>query len=47
MQELALDSRFVGGQLGLIGVLHTWTQELLFHPHVHFLTPAGGDSARW
>lgn len=35
LQELALDPRFVGGQLGMIGVLHTWTRDLLFHPHVH------------
>ena len=44
LQELALDPRFVGGQLGMIGVLHTWTRDLLFHPHVHMLAPAGGIS---
>lgn len=44
LQELALDPRFVGGQLGLIGVLHTWTRDLLYHPHVHYLAPAGGIS---
>ncbi len=44
LQELALDPRFVGGQLGMIGVLHTWTRDLRFHPHVHLLAPAGGIS---
>ena len=44
LQELALDPRFVGGQIGMIGVLHTWTRDLLFHPHCHFLVPAGGIS---
>lgn len=42
LQALAADPRFVGGQIGLIGVLHTWTRDLRFHPHVHFLVPAGG-----
>lgn len=42
LQELARDPRFVGGQIGMIGVLHTWTRDLRYHPHVHFLVPAGG-----
>jgi hypothetical protein len=42
LQVLATDPRFVGGQLGIIGVLNTWTRDLRFHPHVHFLVPAGG-----
>jgi hypothetical protein len=42
LQSLAADRRFVGGQIGCIGVLHTWTRDLRFHPHVHFLVPAGG-----
>lgn len=49
-QELARDGRFVGAQIGLVGVLHTWTRELLYHPHVHFLAPGGGlsaDGAEW
>jgi hypothetical protein len=45
VQQLAQDPRFVGGQVGLIGVLHTWTRNLLYHPHVHFLAPAGGLTA--
>jgi len=42
VQKLAQDPRFVGGQVGLLGVLHTWTRQLVYHPHVHFLAPAGG-----
>ena len=42
LQELARDPRFVGGQIGVIGVLHTWTRDLRYHPHLHFLVPAGG-----
>jgi hypothetical protein len=41
-QKLALDPRFVGGQIGLVGVLHTWTRNLAHHPHIHYLAPGGG-----
>jgi len=49
-QELARDERFIGGQIGMVGVLHTWTRDLRFHPHVHYLAPAGGvatDGQTW
>jgi hypothetical protein len=44
-QHLAADPRFVGGQLGLVGVLHTWGRTLTYHPHVHYLLPGGGLAA--
>ena len=44
-QQLAHDPRFVGGQIGLVGVLHTWTRQLAYHPHVHYLVPGGGWDA--
>jgi hypothetical protein len=50
MQKLAQDPRFVGGQLGMVGVLHTWGRNLSYHPHVHYLVPAGGvakDGQTW
>lgn len=31
----------LGGQMGFIGVLHTWGQTLTHHPHVHFVVPGG------
>lgn len=49
-QHLAADPRFIGGQLGLVGVLHTWGRTLTYHPHVHYLIPAGGvadDGQTW
>lgn len=49
-QKLAKDPRFVGGQIGLVGVLHTWTRNLIHHPHVHYLAPGGGlstDGQTW
>jgi len=53
-QALARNPRYIGGQLGMIGILHTWSRTLAFHPHIHYLVPAGGLSparvwrpARW
>lgn len=40
----------LGVELGFTGVLHTWTRQLLYHPHVHYLVPGGGlspDGLRW
>jgi hypothetical protein len=45
-QQLAQDPRFVGGQLGLLGVLQTWGRTLHYHPHVHYLVPGGGLDAQ-
>jgi len=50
MKELAGDPRYVGGQIGMVGVLHTWGRQLTYHPHVHYLVPAGGlsvDGQQW
>ena len=43
--QLAQDPRFIGGRLGMVGVLHTWTRQLLYHPHVHYIVTGGGLSA--
>jgi Putative transposase/Transposase zinc-binding domain len=48
--ELARDRRHVGGTVGILAVLHTWTQQLHYHPHVHCLVTGGGisdDSEYW
>jgi hypothetical protein len=42
LQQLAADPRFLGGQLGMLGVLQTWTRDLRYHPHIHYLVPACG-----
>jgi hypothetical protein len=36
------DPKLLGAQLGAIAVLHTWDQQLKYHPHLHFIVPAGG-----
>jgi hypothetical protein len=40
--ELGRDPRWLGAELGITSVLHTWTRELLFHPHVHCIVTGGG-----
>ena len=48
--ELGDDPRRLGGRLGLNAVLHTWTRELAFHPHLHCLVTGGGlcqTTGRW
>lgn len=42
--DLARDRRFIGATPGVMAVLHTWTQQLRFHPHIHCLVTAGGVS---
>lgn len=49
-QQLAQDPRFIGGRIGMVGVLHTWGRNLAYHPHIHYLVPAGGlapDGNTW
>jgi len=48
--ELGRDPRWLGAQLGVTSVLHTWTRDLRFHPHVHCIVTGGGlslDGERW
>jgi len=32
----------INGKIGGILLLHTWTQQMMYHPHVHCIVPAGG-----
>lgn len=50
MKKLAQNPRWLGGRIGALGLLHTWTRTLRYHPHVHYLVPAGGlsdDNTIW
>ena len=50
LQKLAKDPRFVGGDIGMMGGLHTWRRDMNYHPHVHFIVPGGGlseDRSKW
>jgi hypothetical protein len=43
------DPKWLGGELGFYGVLHTWGQKLWQHPHLHYVVPGGALTAkkRW
>ena len=44
-QQLARDPHFLGGEIAVLAVLHTWTRTLVYHPHIHLLVPAFGLDA--
>ena len=41
LADLAADPRHLGGELGMTGILQTWTRDLRYHPHIHYLVPGG------
>ena len=48
--ELGQDPKRLGGELGVTAVLHTWTQKIEFHPHLHCVVTGGAlspDGSRW
>jgi predicted Zn-ribbon and HTH transcriptional regulator len=45
MLEVAANPERLGAHIGFISILHTWGQNLLLHPHVHCIVPAGGFSS--
>jgi hypothetical protein len=47
---LAKEDQYIGGEPAITLVLHTWTRELQYHPHVHCIISGGGlssDGKRW
>jgi hypothetical protein len=50
LRTIAAEPEHLGAEIGFLGVLHTWGQNLMHHPHIHFLVPGGGiapDGKRW
>jgi hypothetical protein len=50
LTELARDSKHLGAEIGFMAILHTWSQTLIDHPHLHCLVTGGGlslDRKRW
>src|SRR6266568_1204613 len=48
--QVARNPKHLGAEIGFFSILHTWNQQLLHHPHVHCVVPAGGlspDHCRW
>jgi hypothetical protein len=48
--RLGEDPKWLGARVAFTAVLHTWTRELQYHPHLHCIVTAGGlslDGSRW
>lgn len=41
LKTLALKPKFLDGEIGMTGVLHTHSRRLDYHPHIHFIVPGG------
>ncbi len=42
LSELSWDKKYLGAQPGFFCILHTWSQDLRYHPHIHVVIMAGG-----
>lgn len=50
VRDLAAEPHYVGAEVGILAVLHTWTGQLHCHPHVHMMVTGGGvtkDGTAW
>jgi len=50
LRTIAADPQHLGAEIGFLAILHTWGQNLLHHPHIHCVVPAGGiaaEGSRW
>ena len=50
LQTFGRDAKWLGGELGITMVLHTWSQTLEYHIHVHCVVTGGAlapDASRW
>jgi predicted Zn-ribbon and HTH transcriptional regulator len=50
LKQVALNPKFLGAMPAFISVLHTWGQNLSYHPHLHMIVSAGGldpDGFEW
>jgi hypothetical protein len=44
IDKLSTNPKYIGGKPGYLGVLHTWSRTLSYHPHIHYIITAGGLS---
>lgn len=49
LMELCADRKYLGAIPGITAVLHTWGQNLCYHPHLHCIVTGGGlaEGHRW
>lgn len=48
--ELAKNKKYLNANIGFTTILHTWGQNLMYHPHIHCIVPGGGlstDNSKW
>jgi len=46
LKTMLKDPKYAGGEAGFTAVLHTWSRQLIFHPHGHFIVPGGAFDFR-
>ncbi len=50
LRQVAATPKYLGAEIAILSVLHTWGQNLQHHPHVHCVIPGGGiaaDGSHW
>lgn len=49
LQELVEDEKYLGGEIGFFSILHTWGQNMMYHPHIHSVVTGGGltETQKW
>lgn len=50
LKIIAADPQHLGAEIGFFVVLHSWGQNLIYHPHLHCVVPGGGlspNGQRW
>lgn len=50
LSQCASNPNYLGARIGAVAILHTWSQTLVYHPHIHMILPAGGlseDQLEW
>ncbi len=50
LMQCGQNTEYLGAKIGAVGILHTWGQTLVYHPHIHMIVPSGGlseDGSEW
>ncbi len=49
LKDFGSTKKWIGGKIGATAILHTWGQNLNYHPHIHFIVPAGAlmPNGKW
>lgn len=49
LKDFGTTKKWIGGKIGATSILHTWGQNLNYHPHLHFIVPAGAlmPNGKW